>query len=73
MKNKTSKFVEEKVLADSEIDKDCCIFREMRMIWISPESCTVEINHRPLIDEHDSHLVPLAGHFLTLFVCMWAR
>ncbi|KAM9645637.1 outer kinetochore KNL1 complex subunit KNL1 isoform 2-T2 [Trichechus inunguis] len=25
------------------------------------KSCTVEINHRPLSDEHDSHLVPLAG------------
>nr|XP_019581038.1 PREDICTED: protein CASC5 [Rhinolophus sinicus] len=25
------------------------------------KSYTVEINHRPLLDEHDSHLVPLAG------------
>uniref|UniRef100_A0A452FWR3 Kinetochore scaffold 1 n=1 Tax=Capra hircus TaxID=9925 RepID=A0A452FWR3_CAPHI len=30
------------------------------------KSCTVEINHRPLIDEHDSHLVPLAGNSNTV-------
>ncbi|ELR61318.1 Protein CASC5, partial [Bos mutus] len=34
------------------------------------KSCTVEINHRPLLDEHDSHLVPLAGNSNTvLYAC----
>uniref|UniRef100_A0A8C0HWC3 Kinetochore scaffold 1 n=1 Tax=Balaenoptera musculus TaxID=9771 RepID=A0A8C0HWC3_BALMU len=34
------------------------------------KSYTVEINHRPLLDEHDSHLVPLAGTSKTvLYTC----
>ncbi|XP_006073115.4 LOW QUALITY PROTEIN: kinetochore scaffold 1 [Bubalus bubalis] len=34
------------------------------------KSCTVEINHRPLLDEHDSHLVPLVGNSNTvLYAC----
>uniref|UniRef100_A0A4W2EM23 Knl1 C-terminal RWD domain-containing protein n=1 Tax=Bos indicus x Bos taurus TaxID=30522 RepID=A0A4W2EM23_BOBOX len=34
------------------------------------KSCTVEINHRPLLDEHDSRLVPLAGNSNTvLYAC----
>ncbi|KAF4017305.1 hypothetical protein G4228_008619, partial [Cervus hanglu yarkandensis] len=34
------------------------------------KSCTVEISHRPLLDEHDSHLVPLAGNSNTvLYAC----
>uniref|UniRef100_A0A8D0WGT5 Kinetochore scaffold 1 n=2 Tax=Sus scrofa TaxID=9823 RepID=A0A8D0WGT5_PIG len=34
------------------------------------QSYTVEINHRPLLDEHDSHLVPLGGTSKTvLYTC----
>ncbi|XP_069317604.1 kinetochore scaffold 1 [Eulemur rufifrons] len=34
------------------------------------KSYTVEINHRPLLDKHDSHLVPLAGTSKTvLYTC----
>ncbi|XP_020728008.2 LOW QUALITY PROTEIN: outer kinetochore KNL1 complex subunit KNL1 [Odocoileus virginianus] len=34
------------------------------------KSCTVEISHRPLLDEHDSHLVPLTGNSNTvLYAC----
>ncbi|OWK09395.1 hypothetical protein Celaphus_00006375 [Cervus elaphus hippelaphus] len=34
------------------------------------KSCTVEISHRPLLDERDSHLVPLAGNSNTvLYAC----
>ncbi|XP_032117017.1 kinetochore scaffold 1 isoform X1 [Sapajus apella] len=52
-----------------KIDKTI-VFSEDKNDMDITKSCTVEISHRPLLDKHDCHLVPLAGTSETiLYTC----
>ncbi|XP_060031075.1 kinetochore scaffold 1 isoform X2 [Erinaceus europaeus] len=59
-RRKSLRLKNDKTIVFSKDDDDMDITR----------SCTVEINHRPLLGEHNSHFVPLAGTLETaLYAC----
>eukprot|EP00069_Balaena_mysticetus_P015150 bmy_09183T0 len=64
------KICERKGLGRLKIDKTVVFSEGDENDMDITKSYTVEINHRPLLDEHDSHLVPLAGTSKTvLYTC----
>uniref|UniRef100_A0A8C6AZ78 Kinetochore scaffold 1 n=1 Tax=Monodon monoceros TaxID=40151 RepID=A0A8C6AZ78_MONMO len=64
------KICERKSLGRLKIDKTVVFSEGDENDMDITKSYTVEINHRPLLDEHDSHLVPLAGTSKTvLYTC----
>ncbi|KAM5338788.1 outer kinetochore KNL1 complex subunit KNL1 isoform 2-T3 [Glossophaga mutica] len=68
--NQDVKICERKSIDRRKIDKTVIFSEGDENDMDITKSCTLEINHRPLLDEPDSHFIPLAGASKTvLYAC----